>query len=113
MEAHIEKEEGRRFGDIEFPENVLDDSRFDSCNYFLHNHKDETDVRFLNWTEFVFVKFQDFAATKRFVSLSYAMFYVSGLSRNDVESFLKKKKNVTQKEEVAMLRCCLARGLVI
>jgi hypothetical protein len=81
MEAHIEKEEGRRFGDIEFPENVLDDSRFDSCNYFLHNHKDETDVRFLNWTEFVFVKFQDFAATKRFVSLSYAMFYVPNKGR--------------------------------
>ena len=72
----------------------------DICNYFLHNHKDVTDVKFLNWTDIVFVQFQDVKAAKRFLSLSYAMFYGSDLSRNDVECFLKKK-NVTQKEEVA------------
>jgi len=75
-------------------------SDMDICNYFLHNHKDVTDVKFLNWTDIVFVKFQDVEAAERFLSLSYAMFYGSDLSRNDVESFLKKK-NVTQKEEVA------------
>ena len=34
MEAHIEKEEGRRFGDIEFPENLMDDSRFDKTQFY-------------------------------------------------------------------------------
>ena len=52
-------------------------------NYFLHNHKDVTDV----------------VAAERLLNISYDMFYGSDVSRNDVESFLKK--NVTQKEEIA------------
>ena len=50
-------------------------------------------------SDIVFVKYQDVLATKRFLSLSYAMFYGSDLSRKCVESFLNKK-NVTQNEEV-------------
>merc|ERR1712096_87025 len=72
----------------------------DICNYFLHNHKDVTDVKFLNWTEIVFVKFQDVAAAERFLGLTYVLFFGSDLTLNDVESFLKKK-NVDQKDEVA------------
>jgi len=75
-------------------------SDMDICNYFLHNHKDVADVKFLNWTDVVFVKFQDVVAAERFLSLSYVMFYGSDLNRNDVETFMKKK-NPAQKEEVA------------
>jgi len=75
-------------------------SDMDICNYFLHNHKDVTDVKFLNWTEVVFVKFQDVSAAERFLSLSYVMFYGSDLTLNDVESFVKKR-NPNQKDEVA------------
>merc|ERR1712083_378942 len=32
-------------------------SDMDVCNYFIHNHKDVADVKFFNWTEIVFAKF--------------------------------------------------------
>jgi len=77
-------------------------SDMDICNYFLHNHKDVADVKFLNWTENVFVKFQDVAAAEKFLSLSYVMFYGNDLHLNDVEGFLKKKTPV-QKDEIAKI----------
>jgi len=77
-------------------------SDMDICNYFLHNHKDVSDVKFINWTDIVFVKFKDVASAERFLGLSYAMFYGNELHRKDVESFLQKK-NPAQKEEIAKL----------
>jgi len=75
-------------------------SDMDICNYFLHNHKDVTDVKFISWTDIVFVKFKDVASAERFLGLSYVMFYGSELNRYDVETFLKKRKPA-QKEEIA------------
>jgi len=75
-------------------------SDMDICNYFLHNHKDVTDVKFISWTDIVFVKFKDVASAERFLGLSYVLFYGSELNRYDVETFLKKRKPA-QKEEIA------------
>lgn len=75
-------------------------SDMDICNYFLHNHKDVADVKFLNWTENVFVKFKDVAAAEKFLTLNYVMFYGNDLHLNDVEGFLKKK-TPAQKDEIA------------
>jgi len=77
-------------------------SDMDVCNYFLHNHKDVADVKFINWTDIVFVKFQDVASAERFLGLSYVMFYGSELTRKDVGTFLQKR-NPAQKDEVAKL----------
>jgi len=77
-------------------------SDMDICNYFLHNHKDVSDVKFINWTDIVFVKFQDVASAERFLGLSYVMFYGNELIRKDVESFLQKK-NPAQKDDIAKL----------
>jgi len=74
----------------------------DICNYFIHNHKDVKDVKFLDWTDAVFVKFPNATAAERFLSLDYVMFYGSDVNRNDVETYLKKR-SPAQKEEIARL----------
>lgn len=72
----------------------------DICNYFIHNHKDVADVKFVNWTDVVFAKFKTVAACEKFISLSYQMFYGVELSLHDIPEFLKKKSD-QQKDEVA------------
>merc|ERR1719348_847908 len=72
----------------------------DVCNYFIHNHKDVTDVKFVNWTSIVFARFKNAEAAERFIGLSYHMFYGIDLALTDVVDFLKKKTDA-QKEEVA------------
>merc|ERR1711881_789836 len=72
----------------------------DVCNYFIHNHKDVTDVKFVNWTSIVFARFKNPEAAERFIGLSYHMFYGIDLALTDVVDFLKKKTDA-QKEEVA------------
>ena len=72
----------------------------DVCNYFIHNHKDVADVKFVNWTDIVFAKFKSPEAAERFISLSYHMFYGIDLNLHDVPEFLKKKTD-QQKDEVA------------
>lgn len=72
----------------------------DVCNYFIHNHKDVTDVKFVNWTDIVFARFKNAEAAERFIGLSYHMFYGIDLAVHDVVEFLKKKSD-DQKEEVA------------
>ena len=75
-------------------------SDMDVCNYFIHNHKDVADVKFVNWTDIVFAKFKTGEAADRFCSLSYHMFYGIELSLHDVPTFLLKKTD-QQKEDVA------------
>lgn len=72
----------------------------DVCNYFIHNHKDVADVKFVNWTDVVFAKFKSVKAAETFISLSYQMFYGVELSLHDIPEFLKKKTD-QQKDEVA------------
>lgn len=74
----------------------------DICNYFLHNHKDVKDVKFVDWADAVFVRFNNIPAAEQFLGLSYAMFYGNEITRNDVETYLKKK-NPKQKDEVARM----------
>jgi len=75
-------------------------SDMDICNYFIHNHKDVADVKFVNWTDIVFAKFKTTEAAERFLSLSYHMFYGVDLNLHDVPDFLKKKTD-QQKEDVS------------
>merc|ERR1712059_165314 len=63
----------------------------DICNYFIHNHKDVMDVKFVNWTDVVFAKFKDSAAAERFIGLNYVMFFGIDLRLIDVDTFLKKR----------------------
>ena len=82
----------------------------DICNYFLHNHRDVADVKFLSWTTVppvVIVKFTSVPAAECFLGLEYVLFYGHEVVRNDVETFLKKKTE-KQKEETA--RVCLGRS---
>ena len=82
----------------------------DICNYFLHNHRDVADVKFLSWTTVppvVLVKFTSVPAAECFLGLEYVLFYGHEVVRNDVETFLKKKTE-KQKEETA--RVCLGRS---
>jgi len=76
-------------------------SDMDVCNYFIHNHKDVEDVKFLNWTEIVFAKFKTVEAAERFISLAYVMFYGVELALHDVPDFLRKKKDDKQREDAA------------
>jgi len=75
-------------------------SDMDICNYFIHNHKDVADVKFVNWTDIVFAKFKSVEAAEKFISLSYHMFYGVDLHLHDVPEFLKKKSD-QQKEDVS------------
>ena len=82
----------------------------DICNYFLHNHRDVADVKFLSWTTVppvVLVKFTSVAAAECFLGLEYVLFYGHEVVRNDVETFLKKKTEM-QKEETS--RVCLGQS---
>ena len=82
----------------------------DICNYFLHNHRDVADVKFLSWTTVppvVIVKFATLQAAESFLGLDYVLFYGHEVVRNDVETFLKKKTE-KQKEETA--RLCLGQS---
>ena len=84
----------------------------DICNYFLQNHRDVKDVKFLSWTTvptIVIVKFASVPAAECFLSLDYVLFYGNEVTRNDVESFLKKKTE-KQKDEVA--RLCLGKPYI-
>merc|ERR1712080_133927 len=68
-------------------------SDMDVCNYFIHNHKDVADVKFVNWTDIVFAKFKTVEAAERFIGLSYHMFYGVFLDLHGVVRFLKKKSH--------------------
>jgi len=89
-------------------------SDMDVCNYFIHNHKDVEDVKFLNWTEIVFAKFKTVEAAERFISLAYVMFYGVELALHDVPDFLRKKKDDKQKEDAArvMLNAKFDKGML-
>jgi len=77
-------------------------SDIDICNYFIQNHKDVVDVKFLEWTKSVFVMFKSVEAAERFVGLAYVLFYGVELSLMDVELFYKNKKRTPkQKEDLA------------
>jgi len=75
-------------------------SDMDVCNYFIHNHKDVADVKFVNWTDIVFAKFKTVMAAEQFITLNYHMFYGVELHLHDVPEFLKKK-NDQQKDDVS------------
>ena len=82
----------------------------DICNYFLYNHREVADVKFLSWTTVpptVLVKFTSVSAAECFLGLDYVLFYGHEVVRNDVETFLKKKTE-KQKEETA--RICLGQS---
>ena len=82
----------------------------DICNYFLHNHRDVADVKFLSWTTVppvVIVKFTSVPAAECFLGLEYVLFYGHEVVRNDVETFLKKK---TEKQKEETSRVCLGRS---
>lgn len=74
----------------------------DICNYFIHNHKDVMDVKFVNWTDVVFAKFKNSAAAERFIGLNYVMFFGIDLRLIDVDTFMKKR-TPPQKEELAKI----------
>jgi len=74
----------------------------DICNYFIHNHKNVVDVKFVNWSDVVFAKFPDTKSAETFIGLNYAIFFGNELSLVDVETFLKKKSD-NQKEELSKI----------
>ena len=81
----------------------------DICNYFLHNHRDVADVKFLSWTTVptvVVVMFSSVEAAECFLRLDYVLFYGHEVTRHDVEHFLKKK---TDKQKDEMARLCLGK----
>jgi hypothetical protein len=79
-------------------------SDMDICNYFIHNHKDVADVKFVNWTDIVFAKFKSVGAAEQFITLNYHLFYGVDLVLHDVPTFLEKnKKSDQQKEDVAKI----------
>jgi hypothetical protein len=71
----------------------------DLCNYFIHNHVDVADVKFLNFTDIVFAKFRTVDAAEAFISLKYHVFYGNQLKLVDVPDFLRMKSDL-QKNEV-------------
>ena len=82
----------------------------DICNYFLYNHRDVADVKFLSWTTVppvVIVKFTSVPAAETFLGLEYVLFYGHEVVRNDVETFLKKK---TEKQKEETSRLCLGQS---
>lgn len=74
----------------------------DICNYFIHNHKNVVDVKFVNWSDIVFAKFKDSKSAETFIGLSYALFFGNELKLVDVETFLKKRSD-SQKEELSKI----------
>lgn len=74
----------------------------DICNYFIHNHKNVVDVKFVNWTDIVFAKFKDSESAEIFIGLNYTMFFGNELTLVDVETFLKKRTD-SQKDEVSKI----------
>ena len=68
----------------QFIKNMGKASDMDVCNYFIHNHKDVADVKFINWTDIVFAKFKTVEAAERFCSLAYHMFFGVELTLHDV-----------------------------
>jgi len=75
----------------------------DVCNYFIHNHKDVADVKFINWTDIVFAKFKTVEAAERFCSLAYHMFFGVELTLHDVPQFLQKKAEKQQEDVTRVL----------
>ena len=83
-------------------------NEMDICNYFLHNHKNVADVKFLPWTNLaVVVRFNSKEDAERFVGQNYVMFYGSEVSVKNVPGFLKEK-NQDQKNQVS--RMCLNKN---
>ena len=78
-------------------------SDMDICNYFIHNHKDVADVRFVNWTDVIFAKFKSVGAAEQFITLNYHLFYGVELMLLDVPTFLAKTKKSDQQEDVAKI----------
>merc|ERR1712179_500833 len=73
----------------------------DVCNYFIHNHKDVADVKFVNWTDIVFARFKTPEAAEKFISLSYHMFYGSGAATTNGAAKAEAPKS-TEKPEMEL-----------
>lgn len=83
-------------------------NEMDICNYFLHNHKNVADVKFLQWTNLtVIVRFNSKEDAERFVGLNYVMFYGSEVSVKNVPGFLKDK-SMDQRNQVSKM--CLNKN---
>merc|ERR1712059_106377 len=84
----------------QYVQNMGKPTDMDVCNYFIHNHVDVADVKFLNFTDIVFAKFRTVDAAEAFISLKYHVFYGNQLKISDVPDFLRMKSDL-QKNEVA------------
>jgi len=72
----------------------------DVCNYFIRYHKDVVDVKSVNWTDVVFVRFKNSEAAEKFISLAYHIFCGVQLKIHDVVQFLMDK-NLMQRRDMA------------
>ena len=81
-------------------------SQIDVCDYFIHNHKNVQDVKFVYFNEenghTVVVKFNDKQSADRFLELDYVMFFGKELGRNVVNNYLKSK-SAKQKDDFSMM----------
>jgi len=81
-------------------------SQMDVCDYFIHNHKNVLDVKFLHMDErsghSVIVKFGSKESADRFLELDYVLFFGMELNRNLVNNYLKGKSQY-QKDDVSRM----------